>query len=132
MASLTTAKERDNPGEGILALIRTKYPGYHPLMSIVDLAHETGEDVSPDLRFKCHATIARYITPELKSVEVRATIEDRRRVVVSLFGEGDIEDAVLLEDKSGDSEVLPAISGGEEVGQMAVYAALDEELEGLF
>ena len=132
MASVITAKERENPGEGILTLIRTKYPGYHPLMSIVDLAHETGEDVSPDLRFKCHATIARYITPELKSVEVRATIEDRRRVVVSLFGDGDIEDAVLLEDKSGDSEVLPAICGGEEVGEMAVYAALEGELAELY
>lgn len=70
----------------ILAMIRRKFPEYHPLMSIAELAHDSEDE---RLQFDCHKALARFIEPELKSVEVKATVEDRRRVVVTLFdGDG--------------------------------------------
>lgn len=72
-------------GDTVLAMIRTKYPGYHPIMAIAELAH--GPEVDDRLALDCHKTIARYVQPELKSVEVKATVTEHRRVIVSLFGE---------------------------------------------
>ena len=122
--ALVTMDKPENPGDGLLKLIRDKYPGYHPLMAIADLAHEDAVLLLPELRYKCHSTIARYIVPELKSVEVRATIEERRRVVVSLFGDGDVEDAVLIEESVAGA--LPAIAVG--IGEgVTEYAEFTEE-----
>lgn len=69
-------------GDRMLALIRTKYPEYHPLLAIAAIAHEA-EDVK--IQLECHKTLIRYVTPELKSVEVKADIKETRRVVVSMF-----------------------------------------------
>lgn len=77
----------------ILDVIRESYPNYHPLVSIAHIAHDTSSD--PRLRFDCHKAIAKYVEPELKSLEVRGVFEDDRRVIVSLFDE--IADATILE-----------------------------------
>lgn len=74
----------------MLALIRTKYPEYHPLLAIADLAHDPKID-DPRIQLECHKTIIKYVTPELKSVEVKAEIKETRRVIVSLFDGSDME-----------------------------------------
>ncbi len=79
----------------ILEEIRRHYPGYHPLVSIAHLAHNCDDD---RLKYDCHKTIAKYVEPELKSLEVRGVFDNVRRVSVSLFQE-DISDAVLVEPK---------------------------------
>lgn len=72
----------------ILSMIRTKFPNYHPLMSIAEIA-DTTEDLK--LQFECHKTIAKYVEPELKSLEVKAPIDPNRGVKVSLFDVIDAE-----------------------------------------
>lgn len=83
-----------NKNSSVLLAIQQFYPGYHPLISIAQLAHSSAAD--PRLQFDCHKAIAKYVEPELKSLEVRGTIEDVRRVSVSLFDEQDVLDVEVL------------------------------------
>lgn len=79
----------------VLDAIRQYYPDYHPLVSIAHIAHDVVSD--PRLKFDCHRVIAKYVEPELKSLEVRGSFTETRRVSVSLFDESEIVDAVMVE-----------------------------------
>lgn len=83
-------------GNALLSLLRAKHPEYHPIMAIANIAHDI--DASLDLQFNCHKTIAKYILPELKSVEVNLKTAESRRVTVSLFDNDIIQEAELIED----------------------------------
>lgn len=74
-------------GERMLTFIRTKYPQYHPLMAIAEMAHDAGIE-DHKLKLECHKTILRHVSPELKSIEVKADIKESRRVIVSMFDDG--------------------------------------------
>ena len=78
----------------LLAAIQQRYPNYHPLIAIAEIAHSKEADL--ELQFQCHKTIAKYIEPELKAVEVKTDINDRSIVKVSLFEE--ISDAEILSE----------------------------------
>ena len=69
-------------GDKMLALIRQKYPSYHPVMAMADMAHKSGDEKT---QLACHQTIAKYVIPELKSIQIDAKIEQHRRVTVELF-----------------------------------------------
>ena len=86
-----------NKNSSVLAAIQTFYPDYHPLISIAHLAHEQSSD--PRLRFDCHRVIAKYVEPELKSLEVKGTITDARRVSVSLFDDSNVVDVEIVKPK---------------------------------
>lgn len=79
----------------VLDAIRQYYPDYHPLVSIAHIAHDSMSD--PRLKFDCHRVIAKYVEPELKSLEVRGSFTETRRVSVSLFDESEIIEATLVE-----------------------------------
>ena len=83
--ALAISSPRTSP---ILSMIRQKFPEYHPLLAIAQIAHDT-EDLG--LQFHCHKTIAKYVEPELKSLEVKSPVDDSRRVRVSLFEVVDAE-----------------------------------------
>lgn len=78
----------------LLEAIQLRYPNYHPLIAIAEIAHSHEADI--ELKFQCHKTIAKYIEPELKAVEVKTDINDRSIVKVSLFEE--ISDAEILSE----------------------------------
>lgn len=67
----------------LLGMLQKEYPNYHPLVSIARIAHHGDADLK--LQFECHKTIAKYVEPELKTVEVKGEITGRHRVSVSLF-----------------------------------------------
>ncbi len=79
----------------VLDAIRRFYPDYHPLVSIAHIAHNVESD--PRLKFDCHRVIAKYVEPELKSLEVKGSFTETRRVSVSLFDESEIIDVALVE-----------------------------------
>lgn len=80
----------------VLDSIRRYYPDYHPLVSIAHIAHNGEAD--PRLQFDCHRVIAKYVEPELKSLEVKGSFTETRRVEISLFDELDsIEDGEIIE-----------------------------------
>lgn len=67
----------------LLGMIQKEFPAYHPLISIARIAHHSEADLKVQL--ECHKTIAKYVEPELKSIEVKGEITGRHRVSVSLF-----------------------------------------------
>lgn len=79
----------------LLDAIRERFPGYHPLVSIAEIAHNDSADL--ELRFQCHKTIAKYIEPELKSIEVKSDNQTRSLLKVSLFEDADVSDAEIVE-----------------------------------
>lgn len=87
----------------ILSLIQERYPGYHPLVAIADIAHSTAIDVDSRLRFDCHKAIAKYIEPELKSIEVKGQIDEVRHVRVSLFEPESVVEGELVTTKIPDA-----------------------------
>ena len=74
-----------SPAEAALALVRSEYPNYHPLVSLVRLAHKDTVIEDPRLEFEIHKAILPYVTPKLSSIEVKTEVDQTRRVVVSLF-----------------------------------------------
>lgn len=90
----------------VLSVIQEIYPGYHPLVAIAQIAHSMDRDVDARLRFDCHKTIAKYVEPELKSLEIKGQIEETRQVRVSLFSDDDIEDAEFTEPLKLTGELI--------------------------
>lgn len=85
---------------GVLSVVRERYPNYHPVLAMVDLAHRPdvqGRD--PKLEFEIHKAIAPYCEARLSSVEVKPQ-QDPTRVIVSLF-----EDVVLENGETVSVEV---------------------------
>lgn len=95
----------------LLAMIQKEFKGYHPLISIARIAHHGDADLK--LQYECHKTIAKYVEPELKSLEVKGEITGRHRVSVSLFEQPSsgqtpvIEGQALRVLESGTSRELP-------------------------
>ena len=79
--------------------IQKTYPNYHPILAIVKLAHSIEISDNYDLQYNCHKTVARYVAPELKSVEMNVRTTEARRVKVSLFDEVEVIDAEMIEDQ---------------------------------
>ena len=77
--------KRNNPGNEILDMIQAKFPDYHPLMAIADIAHNPSPEISWELRVKCHGVIADKIVPNLKSVENKGFDKNDRRITISMF-----------------------------------------------
>ena len=107
------AKLHIQAGAGILEMLQERYPGYHPLLAIAEIAHEkVGDDVQ--LEFNCHKTIAEYILPKLRAVEHSGAVETQRRVIVQLF-QNDIEDGQLVDKEEvglSDTELLQITNSG--------------------
>lgn len=91
------AKKKEN---AVLDMIQSKYPAYHPLMAIADIAHSMDPKIDWELRFNCHKTIAKYIEPELKSIQ-HVDSNNRPTITISMFGESDEDDItdVLSSDR---------------------------------
>lgn len=90
--ALFDAKARQ--GSILLAEIRKRWPNYHPVLSMVEIAHNERADLK--LQFECHKAVAKYIEPELKSIEVKADFKEHKTVTVSMFGD-DAVDAETVE-----------------------------------
>ncbi len=117
-------------GERVLALVRTKFPEYHPIMAIAMMAHdESIED--PRLTLDCHKTILRYVMPELKSIEVKAEVKETRRVIVSMFDDtGEThENPPQVAFTEGDAALASGVNGTSSAAPV-VLEAVAEELTG--
>jgi len=78
----------------ILSAIQERYPNYHPLLAIAEIAHTPGVDV--ELAFQCHKTIAKYVEPELKSIEVKQDLQAKTYLKISLFEDAEVSDAEVV------------------------------------
>lgn len=96
---LAVVEQEVDQGTSMMQMIREKYPEYHPIMAMVDIAHNG--QAALELQFQCHKTVAQYIMPTLKSVEVRVNDKKKRMVTVSLFDE-EVQEGVLVESNTMD------------------------------
>ena len=116
-------------GEKLLRMIRRQNPDYHPIMSLLRIAQQAEDGIEErtrngetyirpnlDVAMKCHATVLRYVEPELRAVEISTVDKDRRTIEVSLFREiteelTDRTEAQRLVGKILDAELMPEESG---------------------
>jgi hypothetical protein len=54
----------------LIEMLRDKYPDYHPVIALAEIAHTSKSEV---LRYKAHREVAKYICPQLRSIEVKET-----------------------------------------------------------
>lgn len=57
----------NKPKRALLALLRERYPNYHPVLEMAKIAHETDD---PGLAAQMHKEIAQYVEPKLKAMEL--------------------------------------------------------------
>jgi hypothetical protein len=68
----------------LIELIKFKYPGYHPVVALVDIANSS-QDIS--IRLQANKEVAKYICPQIKSVELRDNTEEKELRVWVIRGE---------------------------------------------
>ena len=76
----------------ILNMLQEKHPGYHPLISLAEIA--LNDDTPIKTQVDCHKTIVKYVESELKSVEVKADVNTdfgTLRVIIDSDDEDDLE-----------------------------------------
>lgn len=80
-----TSGRLNKKSQAISDLIAKKYPTYHPILSLVEIAQDTNNDVS--LRLQANKEVAKYVCPQLKSIEIKEQQEETRIVVVRVGDE---------------------------------------------
>ncbi len=85
-------------GDRVLSLLNSEFPGYHPIIGIARIAHTTEDE---KLRFDCHKALARYVEPELKSVEISTAPDSASELIVTFEGE--------VVDITDDGPPVPAL-----------------------
>jgi len=59
-------------GDQLLAMVQEKYPNYHPLIAIVDIAHDP--EASLHHKMEAAKTVLKYTIPEVKSIDISGRI----------------------------------------------------------
>jgi hypothetical protein len=52
----------------LLARLDAKFPGWHPVVQMAEIANDDTQTI--ELRFNAAKEVAKYVTPQLKAVEV--------------------------------------------------------------
>ena len=63
----------------IMQLIAEKYPNYHPVLALVEIANSS-QDVS--IQLQANKEVAKYVCPQLKSIEIKEDKGEETRIVV--------------------------------------------------
>ena len=56
----------------LIEMIQEKFPNYHPLKALAEIANGNGKD---DLKLQAHKEICKYIAPQLKSIDISGTLK---------------------------------------------------------
>ena len=64
----------------IRQLLEENFPNYHPVLSLVAIANDLDNDVS--IRLQANKEVAKYICPQLKSIEVKEQDSETKIIVV--------------------------------------------------
>lgn len=79
MATPATQRER------LLGMIQKKYPNYHPVVAMADLAHTS---IDHEIQLQCHKAIAKFVEPELRSVEIKGEGLGNTVNIITMNAEG--------------------------------------------
>jgi hypothetical protein len=73
----------NKPKKMLLEAIQSRWPDYHPVIAMVELAHDSQLPI--ELRFQCHKEIAYYIEPKRKAVDVSGEFGLSHEAVLELL-----------------------------------------------
>jgi hypothetical protein len=68
--------------KSLLATIQNFYQGYHPVIAMAHIAHES---LDPNLVFLAHKEIAKYVAPQLKAIELSGDLDVRTISDTTIF-----------------------------------------------
>jgi hypothetical protein len=68
----------------ILAIIQDRFPDYHPLLAMAEIAND--ESVDQSMRFMAHKEVAQYVAPKLKAIEHSGGVDVTPKVSLILNG----------------------------------------------
>lgn len=66
----------------LIDMINVKYPDYHPLLALADIANDSDND--KNLQFQASKEICKYIVPQLKSID--HSFVDKLNITVRVNG----------------------------------------------
>lgn len=92
MANFREIRRIKGAGDIALELVQSRFPEYHPLTAIAELAHSQEARQDPKFALACHQTILPYVSAKLANVEHKIENGDDRSIVVSLFDDRVLED----------------------------------------
>ena len=68
--------------QSLLARLDAKFPGWHPVVQMAEIAND--ETLSVQDRFNAAKEVARYVTPQLKAVELTGDTDSPLQVTVRI------------------------------------------------
>lgn len=72
-------------GDQLLEMIQEKYPDYHPLMAVADIANQ--DDSTIGQKMEASKTVLKYTLPELKSIDISGQIDHNLSVLELLVSD---------------------------------------------
>ncbi len=76
-------------------IVAERFPNYNPILSLIEIAQDTSNEVS--LRLQANKEVAKYLMPQLKSVEIKDSNEATKILVVRVGDERYNETKELIE-----------------------------------
>lgn len=64
----------------IRELVEERYPGYHPVLALAEIATDPTNEVT--IRLQANKEVAKYLCPQLKSIEVKEDRGDEMKIVI--------------------------------------------------
>lgn len=101
-------------------MLQKSYPNYHPVMAMAKLAHATQDE---RVELDCHKSIAKYVEPELKSMEVKGSIKHDHGVLRV------IPSTEVIADKSQEPGALDDSSSSQDVVDGEFFPVISAESE---
>lgn len=92
----------------LLRLLNDRYPGYHPILSLADIAFNEDNATDYKLQVDCHKTIAKYVAPALASIEMQGSMDINAGLLRVQYSSdlGDIP-TKFIEDNSASLGAIP-------------------------
>ena len=72
---------------GLLARLQEEFPNYHPIVEMARVANDPEAD--EQTRFNANKEVAKYVTPQLKAVDLTGDLSLEHRFVTNVVGTDD-------------------------------------------
>ena len=72
---------------GLLARLQQDFPNYHPIVEMARLANDPEAD--QQTRFNANKEVAKYVTPQLKAVDLTGDLSLEHRFTTNVVGTDD-------------------------------------------
>jgi len=72
---------------GLLARLQQDFPNYHPIVEMARVANDPNAD--PQARFAANKEVAKYVTPQLKAVDLTGDLGLEHRFTTNVVGTDD-------------------------------------------